>query len=143
MKTRNFYNDLMQNRIDYQILNLSEGMQVSYDKVHGAVYLINLRECFAWQVVDENRKLVLWSEKDICQKKLKGVDKELICQMYAPYPFIIGCYNGGLAKVTWCVCPTSECFADNQDFWMSEGTGVNLVAYINKKAQVFIPFHPE
>ena len=142
MKARNFYNDLMQTKKDFQIYNLSEGMQVAYDKVSGPVYLINLRERFAWQVVDQNRKLVMWSEKDINWKKMKCMDKQLVSQMYAPYSFTIGCYNGGVAKVTWCICPSNECFADNQDFWMVDDAGMNMVAYIDNKAQVFIPFQP-
>ena len=89
MKARNFYNDLMQTKKDFQIYNLSEGMQVAYDKVSGPVYLINLRERFAWQVVDQNRKLVMWSEKDINWKKMKCMDKQLVSQMYAPYSFTI------------------------------------------------------
>ena len=143
MNSNNCYNDWMYNQQDYNTESLDEAMMVAYHKTNGEVILINLIERYAWRIVDTDRKLVHWNRKDIDYiQVLKLHDHHHALSRRAPYDFIIGKYEHGIAKVSWTLYPEGMYYTSDQGYAVEFNEEIVIHALIDSKARVIVPFQP-
>jgi hypothetical protein len=143
MKNINHYNLLIEDKDNYTIQNLGEAMQMAVHKNTNEVYLINLKERKAIQVIDKNRTLVTWGHKDIDYTKVNQVENNIMARMLsARYVFKIGPFIKGLSMVEWMLCPAGLYHTDDEGFDMEDVKEVYICAIINKKGKIIVPFQP-
>lgn len=117
------------------------------------IFLVNKNKKNAWELVDENGYLSLWDASAFEVYTILGIPecnkfnlpKEIrrsVLGRRVNFYFGFDEFKNGVTYVTWTIQPDGQFYADSGGFGITNDQEINLYAFIDKDANILIPFQP-
>lgn len=129
----------------YLFSNLGEGMGIVRDNKSEQVFLLNDNIKGAWELITADRRLSIWNLSDLDLASIlymPDIPKELAIHFCVDYHFEVSTFQNGVASVSWMIQPDYFCDDNVGCFGMEEDKEIILVAFIDQRANILVPFQP-
>lgn len=106
-------------------------------------YLINHQSKCAYEFMDSNEELTLFTEEDIAWGTLTRIPdmaRERAERLDAHFPTFIDCFVNGVAQVSWQINPDGRYYRDEDGFGMTDDEEITLYGFIDKNGKVVVKF---
>lgn len=122
-----------------------ENMMQAWEKGSSRIFLVNKKTKEAWELLTANGRFSFWDASAVEIASTFSLPYQSQCnavEQRAPYYFGINEFKEGVAYVSWTLQPDGRYYADEDGFGMTEDDEINYYAFIDKKANVLVPFQP-
>lgn len=134
------------NKNGYRISELGEGMSVIEQVIWGwwkQRYLIDNKNCRAYEIMDGNMDLVNFTTDDIDWDSIKQLPekaKTRAQEMSAQFPTFIRGFRKGVAEVSWQLNPDGRYYMDEDGFGMTSDEEITVYGFIDSEMNVLVKF---
>lgn len=130
---------------NYCFSDLGEGMIQGREHGTRRIFLVNKKECEAWELVGPTGCFEHWNAGavEICMAfDFPARAQRNAISTMANYYFGINSFKDGVAYVQWTLQPDGRYYADSDGFGMTDDDEINVYAFIDKMAHILVPFQP-
>ena len=130
----------------YQVVDLGEKMAVVENVVDDywkPFYLLDNKAKKAFQIINENLKLVAVMDDDIDWDSLKSLSNDMLNKVHqrdARFPTMIRGFHNGRAEIEWQIQPDGMYFMDEDGYGMSHDEKIVLYGEINRNGKIVSKF---
>lgn len=106
-------------------------------------YLINHQNTCAYEIMDSNEDLTLFTAEDIAWDTLTRIPdmaRERAERLDAHFPISINRFVNGVAQVSWQINPDGRYYRDEDGFGMTDDEEITLYGFIDKNGKVVVKF---
>lgn len=106
-------------------------------------YLINHQNKCAYEIMDSNEDLTLFTAEDIAWDTLTRIPdmaRERAERLDAHFPISINRFVNGVAQVSWQINPDGRYYRDEDGFGMTDDEEITLYGFIDKNGKVVVKF---
>ena len=111
----------------------------------GPLYIVNLKTGEMKQLIDDQRKVVGFTEDDFDWEKLEAIEhRRCLDDKVVAYSGLhrYSNYRNGVCCISWMLYPDGRYFADEDGYGMEDNDEENIYCFIDRHFNVLIPFQP-
>lgn len=111
----------------------------------GPLYIVNLKTGEMKQLIDDQRKVVGFTDDDFDWEKLETIEhRRCLDDKVVAYSGLhrYSNYRNGVCCLSWMLYPDGRYFADEDGYGMEDNDEENIYCFIDHHFNVLIPFQP-